>query len=307
MEGPWRGDDGVTTVEFGGDRGRVVVRPVRRDDRNGLVALYEGLDAEDRHHRFFAAYRPPPEWFDRLVDVESSGGARLVAEHSTATTSSIVAEAGYSRLPNGNGDFAIVVERSWRGWLGPHLVARLLEVAASKGVPNLEADVLTTNGPMLSILRHRGAVVVEHDGWSSVRLRVGSGGETATWSGADVARRVLVETPGGRWPGEDAARAAGLEVLTCSGPDALRKCPALKGRNCPLVSGADAVVVRSRPGDSRWDELIAAHRAQHPDLAVVLEDLGRSGTKDADLVRRVLSQRPADQHPLKRRLGSLPS
>jgi RimJ/RimL family protein N-acetyltransferase len=266
-----------------GARGRLEIRPVRGDDLAGIMALYDDLSLEDRHLRFFCAYRPPPSWFQSLVDVDAAGGRRLVVEHLVGDDRRIVAEAGYVRLSDGNGDFAIVVDRHWRGWLGTHLLGELVAEAADQGVPNLDADVLTTNGPMLAVLRRRGAVVVEHDGWTTVRLRIGTVGETPTWAGSGAGRRVLVESPGGRWPSEDDARAARLDVLTCPGPGPSHRCPVLEGGTCSLVDGADVVVVRSPPGDERWAALLAAHRERHPHLAVILEELGTPG--NGDLIR----------------------
>lgn len=268
---------------------QLVVRPVEPSDVDGLVALYGGLDPDDHRRRFFCSYRPPPTWFVELADPEARRGARLVAVVETASTSTLVAEAGYAGLPNGNGDLELVVARPWRGWLGPYLLAELCTVAASRGVPNLEADVLTTNGPMLALLRRRGAVVMEHDGWSTLRLRIGTSGATPTWHGFEPGRRVLVESPGARWAGEDAARQAGLAVLMCSGPGPQRSCPRLTGGRCVLADDADAIVVRHPPGDESWDALIAEHRRLDPALALILEELGgASGPTTPDEVARHL-------------------
>ena len=275
----------ATEVPLPGDR-RMLIREVDVTDAPALMDLYDGLDPEDRHRRFFCFYRPPPSWFAELADVAQAGGARLVAELDPAPTTTIVAEAGYVLLPSGNGDLGMVVDRRWRGWLGPYLLGRLVETAAAHGVPNLEADVLATNGPMLALLHRRGAVVVEHDGWSTVRLRIGTATEVGTWDGCDHPR-ILVETPGGRWSGEDDAHRAGLAVLTCPGPSDRHQCPALAGRTCPLVAGADAVVVRYPGGDERWSALVEAHRVDHPGVALLLEEIGTAS--DPALLERLTS------------------
>jgi len=284
----------IRTIELGA-HGHLVVRPARPDDLDALMALYDGLSPEDRHRRFFCAYRPPASWFRSQLEAGAAKGRRLVVEHVTDRGRRLVAEAGYVRLDNGNGDLAMVVDESWRGWLGPYLLDELVAVAAEEGVPNLEADVLTTNGPMLTMLRRRGAVVVEHDGWETVRLRIGTGGPAPTWDGSGPGRRVLVETPGGRWPAAEAAREAGLAVLTCPGPGPHRRCPVLEGGSCPLVDAADVVVVRSPPGDERWEALLAAHRQRHPDLAVLLEELGRTTSEDDTALVRALTD-PTRRH-----------
>jgi hypothetical protein len=49
-----------------------------------------------------------------------------------------------------------------------------VEEAAAHRVPNLEADVLATNGPMLSLVRARNYALVPNDDWSVVRVVIGT-------------------------------------------------------------------------------------------------------------------------------------
>jgi RimJ/RimL family protein N-acetyltransferase len=251
---------------------RIEVRAVRPDDVGGLMALYARLGPGDRQRRFFAVYRPDRAFFTAMATEADRGGARLVAvATSDAGDEQLVGEAGYTMLPNGDGELAMVVDARWRGWLGPFLLDALLETAAAAGVPNLEADVLTTNHAMLGLLRARGAAVVDHEDWTVVRLLIGTG-DAPEWPGRHDRPRLLVEGAGGRWSSEAAARAAGLHVLTCPGPrDARHGCPALAGRPCPLAADADVIVV-SRPSDeARWRDLLAAHADLHPGVPVCLE------------------------------------
>jgi hypothetical protein len=251
----------------------VLVRSVTPDDAGGLSELYEGLDAADRHLRFFCAYRPTPKFIDGLVH-PGPREARVVAELIEAGTSRLVAEAGYSLLADGNGEFAMVVTRDWRGWLGPYLLDLVIDLAAANEVPNLEAEVLAINRTMLTLLRARGCVFLEHDGWNEYRMMVGTGCKGLTWPTGDDRPRVLVETPSGRWPLEHAALTAGMDVITCPGPGQNPGCPVLNGRACELVACADAIVVRGRQDDRAWETLTRGHSALHPDIPVVIEALG---------------------------------
>ena len=142
--------------------------------------------------------------------------------------------------------------------------------AAARGVPNLEADVLTENRPMQAVLHHRGDVTIDDsDDFTVVRLAIGAAsGATPTWP-ASPGQRVLVEIPGGRWPHGGAAHRAGIEVLSCGVRDST--CPALQGRPCPLAAGADLIVVALPPSDKRTQALLAAHARLHPDVPIVVQ------------------------------------
>jgi hypothetical protein len=252
-------------------RGRtIVVRPVRPWDEDGLSDLYDQLDLGDRYLRFFGAYRPSVEFIQTLAN-PGPREARVVAELAEHGGRHLVAEAGYSVLANGNGEFAMVVAKEWRGWLGPYLLDVVIELAAQNGVPNLEAEILATNYRMLAIMRARGCVLLGHDGWNELRTMVGTGPHGPTWAGADDRPRVLVETPGGRWPLEDAADAAGLRVFTCGGPTQNGSCPMLSGHECELAARADAIVVRNAQDDPRWECVLRGHSSSHPDIPVIVE------------------------------------
>jgi ribosomal protein S18 acetylase RimI-like enzyme len=250
----------------------LVVRPVEPTDVEGLMALYEGLDRDARYRRFFSVYRPPRSFFERLVSVGERGGAGLVAVHRAgASDERIVAEASYEHQPDGDGEVGITVDAAWRGWLGPYLLDALAEEAAARGVPNLVADVLVTNGPMLALFRSRGCVLVPNEDFSVVRAKIGTASAPATWPAVNR-RRVLVEGAGGQWHAAQALRAAGLDVLVCPGPGPGRsRCPALAGVPCPLAAEADAIVVARPPDEERWDALRRTHPRLHPGVPVCVE------------------------------------
>ncbi len=271
----------------------LVVRPATADDADALAALYEHLDDSDRYLRFFSHYRPPRSFFDQLATLADRGGYELVAvvRDASEKEAGLVAEAGYAPSnEGGDPELAITVAEGWRGWLGPFLLDALVEVAAARGVHNLRAEILLTNGPMLALVRARGYVTLDHAGWSSVSVRIGTEGCTPTWHDGATGQRVLVEASGGRWTGEDQARAAGLHVLVCPGPGAYPShCPALEGRACPLAAGADGIIVVPRPDDPRWTALLDAHARLHPTVPVVIQH-GGSDPAVAAFVQRLTEE-----------------
>lgn len=250
----------------------LTIRDADPTDVDGLDELFRGLDPEDRHRRFFSAYGSSPTFLDRLVRLGDTGGVELVAVVAEADgTARVVGEAGYALLPNGDGELGITVAAAWRGWLGPFLLDAVVEIAASRGVPNIEADVLVANEPMLAMARARGAVTIAHPDWGVVRVLVGTGGSAPSWPAGHDRPRVLVEGPGRYWHAPE-AEAAGLDVVVCPGPvDRRRRCPALAGQPCPLAAGADVVVVAHPPDHPDWRALTEAHHTWHPGVPVCVE------------------------------------
>lgn len=167
-------------VDLPGGR-RLAIRPATEADVDGLCRLYDRLSPDDRYRRFFSSYRPSRDFVRRMVTATERGGIALVATVATPTgVEEVVAEAGCSLLDDGDGELAITVDRRWRGWLGPVLLDALLTAAAGRGIPNLEADVLVTNPPMLALARSRGAVTMSRPDWTVVRLLIGTRGRTPT-------------------------------------------------------------------------------------------------------------------------------
>jgi hypothetical protein len=259
----------------------LTIRPMRGSDADGLIALYASLDMDDQYRRFFSGHPPPESFVKKMTKVSERGGFGLIAViEGPDTTSRIVGEATYELLPDSDGELGITVAEDARGWLGPYLLDALVEAAAARAVPNLEADVLVTNRRMLTMLRARGYAIVEHDEQPAVvRVAIGTAQRMPTWPGTHEHPRLLVELPGGRWHAEEAARAAGFQVLACPGPLlGWSHCPALHGEPCPLAAGAD-VIIDAVP-DEAGRSLLAAHRSIHPSVPICVEL--RPGETDPD-------------------------
>lgn len=280
------------TVHLSRDR-TLVVREAGLADIDGLVALYERLDGDARHRRFFSMYRPGHDFVEHLVRARERGGASLVAQvtelnevteidgvtgpASGVGRSTIVGEAEFELLPDGDGELAITVDAAWRGWLGPFLLDALIEAAAARGVPNLEADLLVTNGPMRALLRARGDVVMPHDDWSTLRVVISTAGRVPSWPPERAGLKVLIEGSGSGRRSREAAEMAGVEVLACAGPVGRpRPCPMLAGQPCPLAAAADLVVVSNPSDDVLWDAVRAGHAELHPGVPVCVELRGTS-------------------------------
>ena len=228
-------------------------------DVSGLAELYDGLSLDDRYHRFFSGSMPK-DFVEKWMHVTEQGGVGLVAAVANGAEH-IVAEAGFALLPDGDGELALAVAKE-SARLARSLPARtaLVQEAAARGIPNLQAEILVDNGAMFSLVRSRGYAILDHGDWSSVRVTVGMAGSPPSWPEADERPRVLVETPGGRWPAANVG-ASGLQIIGCPGPTrAHHGCPALlAGRPCPLAAHADVIVFVFPPSDAKAQETASVH------------------------------------------------
>ncbi len=246
------------------------IRPSTGADAEAICELYTRLSATDRFRRFFGAFAPRLEWCRTWATAGERGGFGVVVVLHDGDATRIIAEAGYAMRSDGDGDLAVTVERDWRGWIGPYLVDVLARQAASVGVRNLQAEVLLENRPMLSILRHRGAVDLEHPG-SEVRLTIGTAGVTPSWPPAEERPKVLIEVAGGRWAGEQAAQKLGWPWRCVRGPSGVTDQGALssKGGTCPLAEEAAVIVVLLDPDAEQTKELIQAHATNRPGVPIL--------------------------------------
>lgn len=260
----------LRTVDLEDGR-RLTVRHGDLADVPGMVSLYERLSIEDLQRRFFTGALPPSRTVEAWADVaERKGGVLLVVDEIVAGTSTIVAEAGFAPLDDGDAELGITVDRRCRGWLGPWLLDALLEEAAAAGIPNLQALTAVRNTQMRLMLCARGAAGIPDDDWTNVRLTVSTTGHVPSWRKTSSGRwRLLVEGNSYQWIGTAEANRRGFDVTVCRGPSASRgRCPLLEGDACPLVEGADAVLF-ALPAEENA-ELLAAQleRPQYPPVLV---------------------------------------
>lgn len=234
--------------------------------------MYDRLDDVDRHRRFFSAHAPR-HVLEQWLRVGERGGEVLVVVDDAG---SIVGDAGFATEADGDAEIGIAVTADMRGWLGPYLLDVVARRAAARGIPNLKAEVLSSNCVMLAMLRSRGCAFVPSDDVQTVRVVVATNGAAPTFAPGDVAdgaRRVVVERGGAHWRGASVMREGGAHVLVCPGPGRGRAhpCPLAIGEPCPLVEAADAVLVVVAPDDAAADAVLAAHRMRRggPPVGVV--------------------------------------
>ena len=144
------------------DGSSVVVRPVRPDDRELLLAGFERLGPESRYQRFLA---PMAELTDDIVtyltDVDHHDHEALAA--IDAATGEGVGVARFVRCASrpDTAEAAVTVIDDWQGrGVGTLLLDRLAERAREEGMARFTALLLAENREMLELLDAIGSVRV---------------------------------------------------------------------------------------------------------------------------------------------------
>jgi len=137
------------------DGAPVLIRPIRADDADRLVALYARLSRTSAYHRFFTVLpRLPEAWARRLADVDYDRRLALVAEREGPDGVALIGVARWEPADEPDTvEVALVVEDPWQGHgLGARLFQALLDAAAARGVRRYVAYVLGDNRRMLGLL-----------------------------------------------------------------------------------------------------------------------------------------------------------
>jgi GNAT superfamily N-acetyltransferase len=141
---------------------RVLVRPIRPDDKQKLLDAFARLSPESRYRRFFSAAPGLQAGQVRyLTEVDHHAHEALVAVDPGSDEGLGVARFIRSPDDPAVAEIAVAVVDSWHGrGLGTALLKDLTARAREEGVQRFSAMVLATNEPMLDLLRRLGDVQV---------------------------------------------------------------------------------------------------------------------------------------------------
>lgn len=149
--------------------GRIVtIRPVLPQDAELAQRFVAGLSLETRYRRFqMGVGSLPPRLLRHLTEIDYAAHLALLAgvvdesgDEIQVADARYVVDADAAAWPGGEGDadFALVVADGWQGvGLGSELMRRMARAARSRGLARLHGEVLSTNTPMLDLLRRFGA------------------------------------------------------------------------------------------------------------------------------------------------------
>ena len=143
----------------------VTLRPLRPEDIDIETAFVEGLSPETRANRLLGgAIKVTREYLERLTRVDYARDMALAATVMLEDRETLIGVARYALERDGRHcEFALVIADAWQGrGIGRRLLAKLVAVAAARGVERMYGDTLASNRPMLELGRRLGFTLGRH-------------------------------------------------------------------------------------------------------------------------------------------------
>jgi acetyltransferase len=141
------------------DGTRLIIRPIRPEDADLEREFVDGLSERSRYLRFMHAMRSiSPQMVSRFTQIDYDREMALVALTAQDGREQQIAVARYVTNPDGHScEFAIVVADAWhnRG-IATELLRRLIDIARSRRLVEMEGRVLRENKGMLALIEDLG-------------------------------------------------------------------------------------------------------------------------------------------------------
>ena len=140
----------------------LTIRPIRPEDAQIEQAFVRGLSAQTKYFRFMQSLQElSREELIRLTQLDYHRELALIATVQENGAEVEIGVARYAMNPDGEScEFALVVADAWqhRG-IGSRLMLALMEAARERGFRSMEGEVLSSNQPMLGLVRDLGFTV----------------------------------------------------------------------------------------------------------------------------------------------------
>lgn len=137
----------------------VQIRPVRPDDGNRLLAMWDRTSEHSRHLRFHGSFQLNEKNVGQFVDLDHENHQAFAATLGRDDDETMIGVARWIRDDDQHdeAEFAVMVEDAHQGrGLGSALVRHLAVSAHNAGITVLSGDVLAENTPMLRVIRQLG-------------------------------------------------------------------------------------------------------------------------------------------------------
>ena len=143
----------------------LTIRALQPEHADLEVRFGLALSPQSRYERFLSGgVKLTPELLARLVNVDLSRDAALIATVAFAGSETPVGVGRYARIAEGStAEIAVTIADAWQGCgLGRLLLERVIDAARRNEVRRLTGDVLAANARMLALARRFGFRIEPH-------------------------------------------------------------------------------------------------------------------------------------------------
>ncbi len=151
------------------DGTRVLLRPIKPEDADLWVQLYESLSSMSKYYRFFTSHQKPSEKLIKMyTQIDYVTNFALVAITKQDGKERMIGVARYvldpPKIPPENAELAVVVSDEWQSkGLGTHLLIYLLEIMVKRKIKKVHGDVFLENQAMLKLMTESGFKLTKQD------------------------------------------------------------------------------------------------------------------------------------------------
>jgi acetyltransferase len=138
------------------DVGDLLIRPIRPEDAQLLLELFDTLSPQSIYYRFFAPLKQlSPAMLARFTQIDYDREIALVAIQASDSAESMLGAARVILQHNlKDAEFAVLVGDPWQGkGIGAHLLSTCLEIARERRFRTIWGTVLAENKSMLALGR----------------------------------------------------------------------------------------------------------------------------------------------------------
>ena len=144
------------------DVGELLIRPIRPDDAELLVELFNTLSPQSIYYRFFSPMKQlSPTMLARFTQIDYDREIALVAILESGQSETMLGAARVILQHNlKDAEFAVLVGDPWHGrGIGAHLLATCLDIARDRQFRTIWGAVLAENKGMLALCRKLGFTI----------------------------------------------------------------------------------------------------------------------------------------------------
>ena len=149
------------------DGTRILIRPIRPEDRQIEQEFVHNLSSESKYFRFMSAVNELSEgMLNRFTRIDYAREVALIAVVTEDSHEKEIAVARYVTNPDGRScEFAIAVADAWQHRrIGRTLMICLMRAAHRRGLQVMEGFVLSSNHKMLGLMHALGFTISSAEG-----------------------------------------------------------------------------------------------------------------------------------------------